>query len=40
MKGPLRVLQGLANAVITALVFGWWLVAVLLGALAAWRRWG
>ncbi len=38
-KLSLRVLHGLANAVITALVFDWWLVPVLLGALACWRRW-
>ena len=38
-KLSLRVLQRLANAVITALVFDWWLVPVLLGALACWRRW-
>jgi hypothetical protein len=35
----LRVLQGLANAGITALVFGCWLAPVLLAALAGWRRW-
>jgi hypothetical protein len=38
-NASLRVLQGLANAVITALVFGWWLVPVLLGVLAGWRWW-
>jgi hypothetical protein len=35
----LRVLQRPANAVIPALVFIRWLVAVLLGTLAGWRRW-
>jgi hypothetical protein len=38
-NASLRVLQGLANAVITAIVFIWWLVAVLLSALVGWRRW-
>ena len=38
-NASLHVLQGLANAVIAALVFGWWLAPVLGGALAAWRRW-
>jgi hypothetical protein len=38
-NASLHVLQGLANAVITALVFGWWLAPVLVGALAGWRRW-
>ena len=35
----LHVLQGLANASITTLVFGCWLAPVLLAALAGWRRW-
>ncbi len=38
-NASLRVLQGLANAVITALVFGWWLAPVLVGVLAGVRRW-
>lgn len=38
-NSSLRVLQGLANAVISALVFGWWLVPVLVAAVAGWRRW-
>ena len=35
----LRVLQGLASALITALVFGWWLAPALLVAFVAWRWW-
>jgi len=38
-NSSLRVLQGLANAVISVLVFGWWLVPVLVAAFAGWRRW-
>jgi hypothetical protein len=37
-NASLRVLQGLANAVITVLVVGCWLASVLLAALAGWRR--
>ena len=38
-NSSLHVLQGLANAVISVLVFGWWLVPVLVAAFAGWRRW-
>ena len=34
----LDVLQGMANAVIVALVFGWWVLPLLLGGYLWWRR--
>jgi Domain of unknown function (DUF4349) len=34
----LSVLQGMATAIISALVFGWWLAPVLVGGLLWWRR--
>ena len=37
-NASLGVLQGLANAVISVLVFGWWLLPALLAAVWGWRR--